>query len=64
MTNFEKYIKSLTPDSLAQLLDTASYECDMGFCPIYNAKEDGVCDDGDTCHNHLLRWFNQEAKEQ
>ena len=64
MTNFEKYIKSLTPETLAVILDRTGCACDRGMCPIYNAGDmDNICGLG-SCFNFYLQWFNQEAKEQ
>jgi len=55
MTNFEKYISSLTQD---KFIDSMILNCDG--CPAYPCCDDNTEDNGLDCEERLRDWCEEE----
>lgn len=54
MTNFERYVNSLTQD---KFIDSMILNCDG--CPAYPCGEDGTEDNGLDCEERLRDWCEE-----
>lgn len=62
MTNFEKWIRSITPEQVAKAFQHNRFPDACEICPAYKrclAYENGFEDR--TCGQEFLRWANEEV---